>query len=147
MVSTALAQNKQLPEQATTQWYPYLEWEVMNPSVEGNPFDVAAHAVFRSVEGNQSTETSLFYDGNDTWKFRFTGAEVGSWTVETFSNDEDLNGWTGHVTVRPNPDADAHGFIRSFGSKWGWQGTETAFIPQFLMGKRCSIFTIQLPTK
>ena len=42
----AAAQDRTLPAKTGTQWYPYLEWRLENPSVEGNPFDVGAEAVF-----------------------------------------------------------------------------------------------------
>jgi hypothetical protein len=60
---------------------------------------------------------------------------TGDWSFTTISDDEILNGWTGKVSIRENPDKNAHGFMKSFGNKWGWEGTEEAFVPQYVMGK------------
>ena len=134
-LTTAYAQDKQFPEKEALQWQPYAEWQVENTSFQGNPFDVEAQAVFRHASSGQSIQAPMFYDSDSTWKFRFTGIAQGAWTLETVSEDQDLHGWTGQVVVKENPDKNAHGFITSFGSKWGWQGTEEAFVPQFVMGK------------
>ena len=37
------------------------------------------------------------------------------------------------MRVVPNPRADAHGFLKSFGHKWAWEGTENVFVPQLVM--------------
>ena len=118
-----------------TQWSPYLEWRIENSSYEGNPFDLEAKAVFVHQGTGETVTTRLFYDGGDTWAFRFTGTHPGDWTFQTVSADEDLHGWTGTATITENPDPEAHGFMKAFESKWGWQGTETAFVPQYVMGK------------
>ena len=136
----AAAQDRTLPAKTGTQWYPYLEWRLENPSVEGNPFDVGAEAVFVHHETGETVTTGLFYDGADTWAFRFTGTHTGDWTFRTASDDADLHGWTGVVTITPNPDPEAHGFMKAFGSKWGWEGTETAFVPQYVMAKEPSAY-------
>lgn len=119
-----------------TQWHPYYEWKIKNRSFKGNPFDVEGHTVFYHDKTGQSIKVPMFYDRENTWKFRFTGTETGTWTLETFSEDEELNGWTGQITINKNPDKKAHGFMRAFGKKWGWQGTEEAFIPQYVMAKQ-----------
>lgn len=136
----AFAQYKQLPEQKGTQWYPYLEWEIENTSFEGNPFDINSYVVYKHTQTGQSVKTPMFYDGETTWKFRFTGVELGAWHLETFSEDEELNGWKGKLTVTKNPDKHAHGFIKSFGNRWGWQGSEEAFVPQYVMGKEMQYY-------
>jgi len=111
-----------------------LQWSVKNSSIQGNPYDVEASATFRHSSGETRT-TGMFYDGDDTWKFRFTGTQTGEWKFFTTSLDPELSGMSGTVIVKPNPDPQAHGFIKSFGNKWGWQGTEEAFIPQLMMYK------------
>ena len=118
-----------------TQWSPYLEWRIENSSYEGNPFDLEAKAVFVHQGTGETVTTRLFYDGGDTWAFRFTGTRTGDWAFQTVSDDEDLHGWTGTATIAENPDPEAHGFMKAFGSKWGWEGTEEAFVPQYVMGK------------
>ena len=120
-------------------WTP-VEWTLSNASYEGNPFDLDARAVFVHQGSGQTITTPMFYDGQDTWKFRFTGVDTGTWTVQTYSRDEDLGGRAGRAEVTEPPDEEAHGFMKAFGSKWGWQGAEEAFIPQYVMGKEPSAY-------
>ena len=117
-------------------WYPYLEWEISNITYRGNPFDLDASVKFTHSESGKEIVTSMFYADMDTWKFRFTGTLTGKWTYITSSEDEELDKITGEVIIKPNPDNDAHGFMTHFGNKWGWQGTESVFVPQYVMGKR-----------
>lgn len=128
-------EDKTFDAKTGLRWYPYLEWSIENPSREGNPFDLEARAVFLHQGTGRSITTPLFYDEDDVWRFRFTGVETGEWTFQTFSDDADLDGWSGKATITENPNPEAHGFMKAFGSKWGWQGTETAFVPQYVMGK------------
>ena len=136
----AAAQDRTLPAQSGTQWYPFVEWRLENASYEGNPFDLDAQAVFVHTGSGETVTTPLFYDENDTWAFRFTGTHTGDWAFRTASADQDLHGWTGAVTITENADPDAHGFMKAFGSKWGWEGTEEAFVPQYVMGKEPSAY-------
>lgn len=120
----------------TTLWRPYLEWQLENPAWEGNPFDVAATATFTlqaKAPVKFAVTTNLFYDGGTTWRFRFTGTRIGTWTWTTQSDDPDLNGHSGEVVITPNPDKQAHGFVIAMGSKWAWQGSGRAFVPQLIM--------------
>jgi hypothetical protein len=55
------------------------------------------------------------------------------WTFTTSRQEPGLNGQSGTVSIVPNPDPSAHGFLTSFGNKWGWQGTESAMVPQLVM--------------
>ncbi|MCB0168551.1 MAG: DUF5060 domain-containing protein, partial [Anaerolineae bacterium] len=119
-------------DQTGMQWGPYLEWSLTNPSYSGNPFDVVAAATFRHSSGETRT-TPMFYAGNSIWKFRFTATRIGVWSLTTQSSDPDLNGETGTVTINPNPDPHATGFVTHFGDKWGFSGTGEAFVPQFVM--------------
>jgi len=116
-----------------TQWSPYLQWTVVNPTFSGNAFDVLATVEFTHHPSGESRRTEMFYAGGKTWAFRFTGTKRGAWSFVTSSEDEDLRGHTGNVIIVPNPRADAHGFLRNFGSKWGWEGTESVFVPQLVM--------------
>lgn len=134
------ATEKVFEDKTGTQWYPFLEWSIENPTYDGNPFDVEAEAVFVHAETGQFITTPLFYDGDDTWNFRFTGTRTSEWTVQTHSQDDDLAGWSGQVSITENSDPDAHGFMTAFDSKWGWQGTEEAFVPQYVMGKNPSAY-------
>ena len=115
-----------------TQWYPYFEWSLTNASFDGNPYDLEAVATFRHPSG-ETRKTGLFYAGEQVWKFRFTGTRTGIWTFVTSSGDPDLSGHSGKVTITPNPDPRAHGFLMAFGNKWAWEGAATAVVPQLVM--------------
>lgn len=116
-----------------TQWSPYVEWTVENPSWSGNAFDVEASASFRHSASGESRCTGMFHVGGSTWAFRFTGTRTGEWVFETSSDDTDLDGHTGSIEVAPNPRGDAHGFLMNLDGKWGWEGSERAFVPQLVM--------------
>jgi len=116
-----------------TQWYPYLEWSLENPSHQGNPFDLMATATFVHGASGEKHTTLMFYGGGNRWKFRFTGTRTGIWRLKTSSDDPDLDGKQGTVTITRNPDPRAHGFLVAHGNKWCWQGTGRAFIPQLVM--------------
>ncbi len=120
------------PHQTGTQWTPFLEWSIRNFSFQGNRFDLIATVTFQHAEGEKRT-TEMFYAGDETWKFRFTGTQMGQWTFSTSSDDPDLDRKTGTLTIAPNSNKNAHGFLTQFGNKWGWQGTNEAFVPQLMM--------------
>lgn len=115
-----------------------VEWEFVNPSWEGNPFDIAAEAVFSLDNGNQQITTGLFYAGGKKWKLRFTGTKAGTWRFVTNSVDEQLNGLKGEVRVKANPGKD--GFVSNVGSKWIRTGTNRAFSPQYVMYPTPDVF-------
>jgi hypothetical protein len=112
------------------QWQP-IEWEVQNSSFSGNPFDVIAEVVFEHVESNETRRTSMFYNGGDVWKFRFTGTRPGEWQFNSQSDDPELNGLSGLVTVIANDNN--IGFTTSIGNQWAHSATQKVFVPQFLM--------------
>lgn len=120
-----------LPAQSIPQWSPYAEWRIENPSYDGNPYDVVATVTFTHSGSGETRTTAMFYDGGSSWKFRFSGTQLGEWTFVTRSRDPELNGQTGLIDVTPNPGN--HGFVTSFGNKWGWSGTNEAFVPQLVM--------------
>lgn len=113
------------------QWSPYIEWELPNPSYQGNPYDLMATATFIHTESGESRTTGLFYAGNDAWRFRFIGVRAGVWTFTTSSDDPDLDGLSGTVTIEPNPKAP--GFISNDGNKWIRTNSGKAFVPQLVM--------------
>ncbi len=115
-----------------TQWGPYLEWSVTASDVSGNPFDVIADVTFVHTNSAQTTTTRMFYDNNDTWKWRFTGTRAGEWTFNTFSSIPDLNGLSGTVTITVNPNSPT-GFVTHQGDKWVYGASGEAFVPQFVM--------------
>lgn len=118
--------------QAGTQWFPFIEWSLTNASFEGNPYDIEATVTFRHPSG-EIRRTGMFYAGDHIWTFRFTGTRTGTWTFVTTSADPALNGHSGEAAISPNPDPAAHGFLTRFGNKWGWEGTDAAFVPQLVM--------------
>ena len=124
-------------DQTGALWAPYLEWGLDNPGWSGNPFDLEATATFTHGEGGEVRTTKMFYDGGDTWKFRFAGTRTGQWTFTTTSGAESLNGLGGTVTITPNPDPRARGFLVGAGNKWARQlnpsGAVQAFVPQLVM--------------
>jgi hypothetical protein len=135
----ASAAEKFFDAKTGVQWSLF-EWAIENPTCSGNPFDVRGEAVFAHLPTGRTITTRLFYDENDQWKFRFTGTEAGEWRFRTYSEDGDLDGWSGRVVVSKNSDPDARGFMKAINGKWGWQGSETVFIPQYVMGKHPRVF-------
>lgn len=138
-IRISYAKDRYLGNRTAVMWE-YEEWSVDNPSWSGNPFDVRVPVTFTHQESDEQRTTEMFYDGNNTWKFRFTGTRTGEWTFTSQSEDADLDKLSGEVEIRPNPEKNAHGFMTHFSNKWGWQGTEKAFIPQYVMGKALDYF-------
>ncbi len=101
-----------------TQWAPYLEWSVSNPSYDGNPFDLIAKVIFVHSASGETRVTEMFYDGHDRWKFRFTGTRIGIWTFISQSSDPELNGLRGKITVVTNADRRIKGFLTTIGSQF-----------------------------
>ncbi len=75
-----------------------------NPHVE-----VWAIAQFVAPEVNTSTYVPLFWDGDKRWKFRFSPDRVGRWAWTITSNDEQLHGRRGRLTVMTSG---RHGGVR-----------------------------------
>ncbi|MCD6394409.1 MAG: DUF5060 domain-containing protein [Planctomycetes bacterium] len=99
----------------------YEEWTVNNPSWSGNAYDVVATVTFTHTNTGSTHTTEMFYDGSNTWKFRFAGTKTGEWTFLSSSLDSDLNGLTGSITIPPNPNPDARGFLTTQGTKYAIQ--------------------------
>ena len=116
-----------------TLYIPYIEWEIADASWSGNPFDVVATTTFRHVGSDASITTDMFYSGTDSWKFRFSGTQTGTWTFSTTSDDPDLAGHTGTVVVLPNSNPAARGYVAGRGSSWSWSGSGPPFVPQLAM--------------
>jgi len=94
----------------------YEEYSLTNTTWSGNPFDLVATATFTHPKEKRTTE--MFYAGSDTWKFRFTGTRTGTWSISTSSNDSDLDGYTGSVTVSPRANSEIKGFLTNVGNKY-----------------------------
>ena len=101
------------------QWMPVIEWELTNATFGGNPYDLEACAVFVHEPSGERRTTPMFYDGELLWKFRFTATRPGRWKLTTQSDDPDLDGHRGVVTIKPNPTA--YGFVTHVGNKWARQ--------------------------
>lgn len=104
-----------------TLWAPYLEWSLENTGYSGNPFDVEAAVTFVHPESGETRRTYMFYDGGNTWKFRFTGTRTGEWTFTTGSEAVELDGRTGKILIQPNPDPGVKGFLVNKGNKFARQ--------------------------
>jgi len=102
-----------------------------NPGYEGNPFDLEARATFMHCNTGTEITTRLFYNGNDQWGVHFTGTAAGRWIFEVTSDNPVLGGQVGTILVAENGGVD--GFHTQFGTKWGWTGTNRAFVPQLAM--------------
>ncbi len=104
-----------------------MEWEITNSGYSGNPFDIIATVVFLHKSTGEILRTEMFYDENDTWKFRFTPTRTGHWEYSTSSGDLDLNGLSGVINVTENPDTTAYGFLTNIGSKYALQVGENLY--------------------
>ena len=118
---SAVGYSTDFGSKSVTQWSPYLEWEIGNVSYSGNAYDVIATVTFEHQGSDARHETEMFFDGNDTWKFRFTGTKTGTWTFSTSSDNGDLNGHSGEVNVSPNPDKSIPGFLVASDNKFALQ--------------------------
>jgi hypothetical protein len=107
-------------KRGATMWE-YEEWSVDNPTWSGNAYDIVATVTFTHTNSGSTHTTEMFYDGSNTWKFRFTGTKIGEWTYVSSSSDSDLNALTGSITIPPNPDPDARGFLTYQGNKYAIQ--------------------------
>ncbi len=119
---------------------PYLEWQIDNVSYSGNPHDVIAHVAFSHQGSSENRTTEMFYDGNDTYRFRFSGTQTGTWTFSTSSSNSDLDGHTGTVTIDRHPDSTMRGHMDIQGSKFVRSsedgGKVEGFIPNIWMNYR-----------
>lgn len=109
---------------------PYAEWSLKDEDITINPYDVIAYAIFTHEEG-ESLRSLMFYDGNNSWKFRFTGTMTGKWTIET-KGPGNLGGKRGAVVVEDNL-VNLPGFIKAEGRELRWSGSKKDVVPQFLM--------------
>lgn len=106
------------PPQTATRWAPFVELSITSATWTGDPHTVPASVTFVHDSGTQRT-TPMFYAGDDEWRFRFCGVELGGWTWRSSSDDPDLDGRTGTVEVIPNPDPDTTGFVTGVTSELG----------------------------
>lgn len=107
----------------------YLEWEVYNPTYSGNPFDLIANIEFIHSSSGEIILSQMFYDSNDTWKFRFTGTKLGEWNYITNSSDPELDGLIGYIIISENNDLDKTGFLKNYKNKYAVQTNENSVKP------------------
>lgn len=93
-----------------------VEYALSNATWDGNPFDVVAKVRF--VHEDEVRTTEMFYTGDNRWQFRFTGTREGLWQFITSSDDPDLDGHTGRITVLPRENEQAKGFLTGVGNKY-----------------------------
>lgn len=118
----------QFGSNTATMWSPTLEWTLKNDSFDGNPFDLVAKVTFTHESGKATRTTEMFYAGDDTWKFRFTGTRLGKWAFRTQADgaggtteDGDLHGRKGTVAVAAHPHPRMRGFITHQGNRFARQ--------------------------
>lgn len=113
------------------------------------PFDVEFSAVFRGSEG-QELVIPGFYDGEGTWKVRFSPTAPGEWTYQTRSTDPRLDGIRGKpIKCTPNRNPLVHGgllvdpayphhFVHQDGTRYFLAGDECdwLFALDFDLGQR-----------
>ena len=105
------------------------EWQLHSSKVHPSPFlDVAVDVTFTSPSGREQT-IPAFYDGQNTWRFRFSPNEQGTWHYCSVScpSDPGLDE-TGAFEAIPGA---GRGFLRSTpGEAWGfcYESGEPAFI-------------------
>ncbi|UCF15812.1 MAG: DUF5060 domain-containing protein, partial [Phycisphaerales bacterium] len=109
-----------------------MEWTAKGGEHSGNPFDVLATATFTHANTGRKLTTEMFYDVDDTLRFRFTGTRSGRWTFRTSSDVPDLDGHTGTVIVTENPDRNIKGFLTHVGNKYAIQVTDETDLRGYL---------------
>jgi hypothetical protein len=109
--------------------------------VTGNPFDADLRGEFTGPKGKRLVVPG-FYDGNDTWKIRFSSSLVGKWTLRTVSAVPALNGHTeAAITATANTNKAIHGhllvdrlhpyhFINEDGSRFFMMGYEADWLAE-----------------
>jgi hypothetical protein len=98
-----------------------LEWSVGCVSCSGNLFGVLATVTFTHSDSGEKRVTEMFYDKDKMWKFRFTGTRPGMWTFKTESKVPELDGRSGTVIIKPNPNPNIKGFLTTQGNKFAIQ--------------------------
>lgn len=111
-----------LGSRVATMWQ-CVEFDLINTSHSGNPFDLVAKVSFTHDQEKRTTE--MFYVGDNTWRFRFTGTRSGMWRFSTSSRDRDLTGHTGAITVMPRANAKSSGFLTHVGNKYATMEEDT----------------------
>jgi hypothetical protein len=107
------------------------EWETRSGVEHENPFmDVVVEGIFRGPSGNEFRIPG-FYDGDGTWRVRFSPPESGQWAARVVSRptDPDLDRDGTFDVV----EGDAAGFLRSAPGR-GFGFENEAGEPVFILG-------------
>ena len=113
------------------QYHPFVEWSLSNQTFSGNPYDINGLVVFTHSSGTQDT-TAMFYGQDSIWNFRFAGKLIGDWSLITQSDDVDLDGHFGTISISENTNANVRGFLKG-DQKWYWEENMQAVIPNYVM--------------
>jgi hypothetical protein len=106
VAAAALAQN---PKKAETEQWGVYELVLKGPAT-GNPYEeVELAAVFKHKE--EQVTVPGFYDGQGTYRVRFSPARQGTWTYQTQSNVPQLSRKKGRFAC-VSPGATNHGPVR-----------------------------------
>ena len=90
------------------------QWEVhdltyqLKNAIE-SPFSKQAYALVKGGDGTQ--KVPLFYNGDNSWVFRFSSATIGSKSFTIDSEIAELHGRSGTFNISPNTKPDRHGGI------------------------------------
>ena len=138
---TSAQADKTFDARTGMQWYPFVEWRLENASVRGQPLRPRRP---RRLRPRRAAARPSRRRCSTT---RTTRGPSASPAPAPASGPSAPPAPTGTSTAGPAPspstenaDSDAHGFMKAFGSKWGWEGTEEAFVPQYVMGKEPSAY-------
>ncbi|WP_066631768.1 DUF5060 domain-containing protein [Labilibacter marinus] len=110
--SNAFADIKQ-SKYAAKQTISIKKWEVVDISFKAkskSPFKVDFIADFISPSGKKQ-KAAGFYNDNNQWLIRFSGAETGKWTYSTSSSLKALNGKKGSLIIAQETAEASHGGI------------------------------------
>jgi hypothetical protein len=80
------------PPPPTVQRFHIHDFALTNTALRGNPFRVRLSATFTNDSGVTLRKVPGFYDGNNTWKIRFSPPEEGTWTGIASSDQPALDG-------------------------------------------------------
>lgn len=101
-ISVKAQQSIKLPK-----WQPY-DFEFRSTVASSNPFIVSFYA---AITGPNGVRLKLpgFYDGNKTWKIRFSPTMEGTWLMVTHSGDSSLNNQRATILCIKNKNRNLHG--------------------------------------
>ena len=122
---------KDLGQTQTAMWR-VIEWRAEAKDYSDNPFDVAAEVTFTHDDTGEKRTTQMFYDGDNTWRFRFTGTGAGQWRFASESKVAALNELTGSIQVTENRDLRIKGFLTNVGNKFAVQVKDASDLQAYI---------------